>query len=259
MDRESAMDRQCEANTVWRPLRHACCVLLLSPATAFCQAGPPLITNDPGTPGNGHLEINLAASGSRSGATLLLSAPDVDINYGLGERIQLSLHAPWAHARAPGESWSSGLGAVEIAVRWRFIDEDRAGFAMAIQPHWASSWSSAAVRRGLAPSGDELSLPLQVSKGFGPVTVGAELARNFIERAPDEWQAGLFVAHDCSKRLQCLAEINTVKPDGENAETVLNIGLRRPLSEHLVLMGSIGHQFGGSQPLVFYLGVQLLR
>jgi hypothetical protein len=32
--------------------------------SAHAQAGPPLITNDPGTPGNGRREINLAATGS---------------------------------------------------------------------------------------------------------------------------------------------------------------------------------------------------
>jgi len=36
-------------------------LILLVPARAFGQGGPPLITDDPDTPGPGYWEINLAA------------------------------------------------------------------------------------------------------------------------------------------------------------------------------------------------------
>ena len=51
------------------------------PHVAFAQAGPPLITNDTGSPGDGHWEINLAATGDRTGGTWNVIAPDDDINY----------------------------------------------------------------------------------------------------------------------------------------------------------------------------------
>ena len=115
------------------------------PFQVQAQAGPPLITNDPDTPGDGHWEINLAVSGAHSRAGWDLAAPDLDVNYGWGERIQLSVHLPWNHQRVDAGHWQSGAGPVEFALRWRFVDEERAGFAMAIQPHWARSWSSTAV------------------------------------------------------------------------------------------------------------------
>src|SRR5215213_6069594 len=53
------------------------------------QAGPPLITDDPGTPGDGRWEINLALTIEQTRAERALELPLLDINYGLGDHIQL--------------------------------------------------------------------------------------------------------------------------------------------------------------------------
>src|SRR3954464_8962280 len=64
-------------------------LLELTPAQA--QGGPPLLTADPGTPGNRHWEVNLAVTVEHTPGASLYEAPLVDANYGLGERIQLKL------------------------------------------------------------------------------------------------------------------------------------------------------------------------
>lgn len=239
-------------------------LLGLVAAPAFAQAGPPLITNDPDTPGDGHWEINLALAGEQGHDAWDLGLPDLDINYGLGERIQLSVHMAWQHAREFGAPWHSGAAPVELALRWRFLDEETAGVSMAIQPHWTTSLSSAAVRAGLAPDGDEFALPLQVSRHVGKATtLGVELGRNVLQRAPDEWQAGMFWSRDCAVHWQCLAELNTVWTPGDGPDTIANLGLRREVGEHLVLLGSLGRRLAAGPnadgSTVFYLGVQLLR
>ncbi len=232
------------------------------PALCWAQAGPPLITNDPDTPGNGNWEINLAATGAHNHSGWGLAAPDVDINYGWGERVQVSVHIPWNHQRGDDGRWLSGAGPAEWAIRWRFVDEKRAGFSLAIQPHWVSAWSSATIRKGLASANDEFVLPIQASRKLGAATVGLEISRHFVMHEGDERQAGAFWSRDCRPGLQCLAEINTVWPASGPAEAVLNIGARKTVSEHLLLLGSFGRQFTGAaerQQFLFYLGVQLLR
>jgi len=59
-------------------------ILALSrpPGPAWAQGGPPMVTDDPDTPGNGNWEINLATSGSHSSGRWEIAAPDADINYG---------------------------------------------------------------------------------------------------------------------------------------------------------------------------------
>ena len=53
------------------------------------QGGPPLITDDPGTPGPGKWEIQFSFAHERSQNERVYEAPLLDINYGVGERIQL--------------------------------------------------------------------------------------------------------------------------------------------------------------------------
>lgn len=64
-------------------------ICLMVPAGALAQGGPPLITDDPDTPGPGHWEINLASLFERSQPQRRLEAPLADVNYGVGQRIQL--------------------------------------------------------------------------------------------------------------------------------------------------------------------------
>jgi hypothetical protein len=233
--------------------------LLTCPAISHAQAGPPLITNDPDTPGPGAWEINVAATGAHAGGAWDIDAPDVDINHGVGERVQLSLHLPWSHRDVAG-AWASGIGAAEFGVRWRFLDQSRAGIAVAVQPMWISSFSRAAERRGLASSNAEFVLPLQAAHSFDHGAAGMEIARHFVANEADAWQAGVFAEYDCAAMVQCLAEINTSWSDGAN--TILDLGARKALSPHLNLLGSIGRQVTGHAEdragIVFYLGAQFL-
>jgi hypothetical protein len=229
------------------------------PMLAHAQGGPPLITNDPDTPGDGHWEINIAATGTHGSDGWQLSLPDLDINYGLGERIQLSVNVGELHAWNDDTAVASGIGPTELAFRYRFLDEETAGVSLALQPHWAKSWSQAAVSKGLAPQHEEFGLPLQVARHFGKATVGAELGRNFISSEPDEWKLGAFWSRDCIRGLNCLLEVNAVRADGGGTDTIVNLGARKELNEHLVLQGSLGRQVSGEAHTVFYLGVQLLK
>ncbi len=58
--------------------------LVLLPALttqSWAQGGPPLITDDPGTPGHGHWEINLAVTAEKRGGARSYESPLLDINF----------------------------------------------------------------------------------------------------------------------------------------------------------------------------------
>jgi hypothetical protein len=57
---------------------------------AFGQGGPPMITDDPGTPGNGKWENNLAIIFEHRLNETSFDATEIDLNYGVGEHIQLT-------------------------------------------------------------------------------------------------------------------------------------------------------------------------
>ncbi len=71
------------------------------------QGGPPFITDDPGTPGNKHWEINLGWTADHNPGEASYEVPDFDINYGLGERIQLKYELPIAVATDANPCWES--------------------------------------------------------------------------------------------------------------------------------------------------------
>jgi hypothetical protein len=54
------------------------------------QGGPPFYTNDPGTPGNLNWEINLGYMPFFYSDRSVSHVPDVDLNFGVGDRIQLT-------------------------------------------------------------------------------------------------------------------------------------------------------------------------
>jgi hypothetical protein len=79
----------------------------LWPGAASAQGGPPLMTDDPDTPGPGYWEINLAVLLQKSHGEQRLDLPRLDVNYGVGERIQLKFEMPWVDLQAPLRSWKT--------------------------------------------------------------------------------------------------------------------------------------------------------
>lgn len=236
--------------------------LAIAPILALAQGGPPLVTDDPGTPGDGKWEINLATLGSHTLRRWDVDVFDADINYGLGERIQLKADVPWAAAHVQEQGWRAGLGAVNLGVKWRFVDADDSGFDVSTYPQYLSAWSSAAKRHGVTSPNAQFYLPIELAKTIGGYEFVAEVGRNFVERESDEWEAGVVAAHGCGNAGECLVEVHQTSAP-HNSHTLLNFGLHWKLSEGAILLASAGHEFGTDsadrQRFVFYFGVQLLR
>src|SRR5271165_973554 len=77
-------------------------LLFLRAATcALAQGGPPYYTNDPGTPGNLNWEINLGYMPFFYSNQSVSHTPDVDINFGVGDRIQLTYENAWLRVQKP--------------------------------------------------------------------------------------------------------------------------------------------------------------
>lgn len=100
---------------------------------AQAQGGPPFRTDDPETPGNRHWEINFGWIGDRNPGAGAYQVPDFDINYGLGDRIQLKYEIPIAieetraQAATPGGpavpgQVIGGLGESLLGIKWRFYE-----------------------------------------------------------------------------------------------------------------------------------------
>ena len=228
----------------------------------LAQGGVPLVTDDPETPGANHWEINLAATGDHTSSRWQIAAPDTDINYGWGEHIQLKLDVPWNFVQESGQPWKSGLGSSQVGIKWRFVDIEDAGFSMSTYPQFTWNWLSSSIKRGIADSGRQFFLPVEAATLVGDYGLDAEVGRNFVQDGPNQWVAGIVVAHSCGDKVECVGEVHeTVFP--HNAQTLVDLGFHWQWGESLFVLGAAGREFGPSNAdqsrFHFYLGFQILR
>ncbi|HEV2804255.1 MAG TPA: hypothetical protein VGW57_04900 [Chthoniobacterales bacterium] len=239
----------------------AVAVWLLAVVKASGQGGPPMITDDPGTPGNGKFEINLAIACEHRAGETALDAPGIDINYGLGDRIQLTLQGGPALLKRSDHGAIGGLGGTEAAVKWRFLDDQRTGLTMSMFPRVIFNLSGSAARRGLAEEGTRFQIPLQFAKAFPGFDVDLEWGPLVSTAGPAQWIYGIVVAVDVTKTSAVMAELHGMsRTNLSDGELGANVGLRQKLNDHCIFIGSLGHELRSPEARAWigYAGLQFL-
>ena len=265
-------------------------LLLLVPVAgvtmAQAQGGPPFITDDPGTPGNRHWEINLGWIGDHNPAHASYQLPDFDINYGWGDHIQLKYELPVAAATDENNTTRAGLGESLIGVKWRYYEHYRAGrpktdenknFTLGTYPQVSINNPTSAVRRGIVEPGPQYYLPVEFTIKWGPIDFNGEVGRWIGNRnVPSRWGRGLIAGHEFSERLELygefydLQDVNRIGPPSnllpKQREMTLDVGGRKTLDRkghlRLLFMGGRAIQAvtrQNSEPnWIAYVGVQIL-
>jgi hypothetical protein len=127
--------------------------------SAHAQAGPPFLTNDPGTPGNANWEINLGSMQTISRGVSSYEVPQIDLNFGLGDRIQLTYEVPYVLQSSGGQPVQSGWSNGYPGLKWRFLDEGEDGWQMSTFPQVETGASMRARQKGIAAPGPRYLLP----------------------------------------------------------------------------------------------------
>ena len=199
---------------------------------------------------------------SRGGETSL-EVPAIDLNYGLGERIQLTLQTSYAVLKRSGHGAVGGLGSAEAALKWRFLDEEKSGISVSVFPRIIFNVLQSSVRRGLAEDGTRVQLPVQLARKFGPLDLDFEAGTLLSTVGRSEWLYGIVGGVDLAKGTAVMAELHgTSRTDFSRDVLTVNLGLRQKLTESCILITSLGHEVRApddeSLALIGYLGVQLL-
>lgn len=236
-------------------------LFLLAARHASAQGGPPLITDDPGTPGSGNWEVNVAATLDRTSVGSSWETPLIDANYGWGGRIQLKLEMPVVAIASDGNGTRGGVGNPLLGVKWRFLDEETAGVAVSTYPQFGFNLVSSSVKRGLADRKPKILLPVSAVKTLGPVAVNLEAGRIFESGgAGNQWLWGVALGHFFGD-VEALAEIfGTHGDEPASRQLIANLGGRVPLSAGSTLLVSGGRSLSdgeGPRHVFLYLGVQL--
>jgi len=223
-----------------------------------------MITDDPGTPGDRHWEINLGWTDQRTPGSTLIGLPLLDANCGVGDRIQLNYQASWNVQRDAGEPAESGMSDSQIAVKWRFYDAGDTGLQLSTYPRitFVNPDSDSDVR-GTADPHATFLLPFEVRKDFGVLSLNVEIGHVFSGAAQDRgWMGGVCIGREVAKGWEIDAEVHV---DGserwERSEAFINAGTRYDLSKHLTLLLAIGrdarNSLGAAVSLLTFAGVQI--
>jgi hypothetical protein len=236
---------------------------LLVPSQARAQGGPPYYTNDPGTPGSNNWETNLGYMPFLYNGMSTTHTPDVDINYGLGERIQLTFENAWLRDKDGAERAKYGAGQDQLGVKWRFYDNDKTSLGISVFPQVSINNPDHSVQRGITPPGASLLLPIEFSKKLGPVDINWEAGYNAVHLGPDGWLAGFVVGHDVTKNLELDAEFYSLSTfNHSNNQQTLDGGLRYKLHPPFILLLMAGRSVAparnGQPSFVGYFGMQFL-
>ena len=257
-------------------------VIAIGASTANAQGGPPFITDDPGTPGNHHWEINFGWIANHNPANASYQTPDIDMNYGWGDRIQLKYELPMAVATDPNNTTRAGLGESLIGIKWRPYEYHKAGeaksdenmlFSLGTYPQASINNPTSAVRRGIVENGPQYYLPMEFTAKTGWVNWNGEVGHWFGNKLiPSRWGRGLIAGHEFNDRLEAYAEVydlqdaNRIGTVPKQRELTADFGGRQSLTRsnkiRLLFMGGRGIQAvtrQNSEPnWIAYLGVQFL-
>jgi len=237
--------------------------MAVRPAQVCAQAGPPFLTNDPGTPGNLQWEINIGSAQTIARGIADYQIPQIDLNFGLGDRIQLTYEIPYVLQTASGEPLRSGWSNAFPGVKWRFLDQGEDGWQASVFPQVETGASAASQRSGIASFGPRLELPVEVSRKIGPIDVDAEIGYFPPRHGQSEQIMGLVLGHDFTKLLELDAEVYDDRVAGTpRRNTSLDVGGRFHLNDNLIALFMAGHGLNGAAngqiEFIGYFGIQFL-
>jgi hypothetical protein len=230
---------------------------------AFAQGGPPYYTNDPGTPGHFNWEINLAYMPFFYSDQSVSHTPDVDINFGIGDRIQLTYENAWVRVQNPSPATKFGLGQSNPGVKWRFYDAGESGLSISVFPQLFLNNPNGSVRRGIVPASDAFLLPFEFSRKVGPVNVDYEIGYQFVHKGPNGWLTGVVVGHDFTPKLEMDLELYSQGAfHPSDTEPTVDLGARYKIRDPLILLLMAGRSLeptrNNQSYFLGYFGIQVL-
>lgn len=244
-------------------------ILFFASNQARAEAGPPYITDDPGTPEYHHWEVNLAVTAEHRGSERTFEAPLIDINYGLLPNTELNVEVPYMAQKDEGNRVEA-LGDIALGFKWRFYElgeEESAKKTFAIdaisvypQVGFPSPDSSAAE---MEPDNTHASfvVPVQLGAHWRKWSIGAEVGCVLQSKESAKFFAGGVVSRSfghCTLGL----ELYSAEPNRNLSRVVIaNIGAVMSVTERYAVLVSIGRELVNRQEtrasLVLYVGQQI--
>jgi hypothetical protein len=230
---------------------------------------PPMQTEDTETPGPNHWEMNVIVGGNVGGDEHEMDVPSLDINYGLGDNIQFTYAVPYAFAReeltqtvsasSPGFVDAHGVGDSVFGVKYRFYDNTETGLSLAIYPQ--IQFRTPGGNRRISDGKSVLIFPIIVTREFEHASISANAGAD-VSSGDHRYFASFGAGRRLSANVALLAEVvgTNLNVSGEK-RVLLNVGLRRKISETQSISGSLGRDTyaAGKQHAQSYFNITYQR
>ena len=234
-------------------------------------SSPPMVSNDTGTPGPNNWELNFTVTGAIAADRKSFELPLLDINYGVGEKIQLTFEVPYSLSRAasfddagkPTTTTLRGVGNSGASVKIRVYENKTRGLSLAFFPklEFRLPGSRLEADGGTATRDTNAIFPALVTWEFAHVSFSAN---GGVEKSSADPRADYFASIGAGIRLTgklaLLGEIAGQELDrGDGRRILLNAGFRRKISGTLSLVASAGRDLraGGDGLRYSYFSVTL--
>jgi hypothetical protein len=248
-------------------------IFVVAASLAACgrafAGSPPLVIDDPETPGYRGWEINITSSYEQTREGFEMENPLFDINYGLtSDRDQLKVEFAVVDVDPSGEEAEWGISDLLVGYKYRFIDFDDtcSGWAVSFYPQVSSPTGDE--DRGIGSGQTELSFPFQFQKNFeeSKSWINPEIGYTVVLGDTDfnNWKMGVAVGKEFTEKLELEGEIGAfIFPnDAEPDFPFFNFGFEYRYSKNINLLGSAGRSFrsreDGVPDFFCLLGVQFL-
>src|ERR1700722_10756496 len=228
---------------------------------ANAVGGPPLLTDDPDTPGPNHWEINVALTSEKNADAWRFETPLIDLNYGIGEHLELTYEVPLVVLDAENEATRGGIGNSLVGVKWRFLDQEKAWLDGSTYPQFEFNHGNSSVDRGLAEAGWSLLVPFELGHKFGPLTVYSESGFYLKPRRPNEWLYGIAAEYQISEKFSIMGEFHGgCNYRFRDDQLISNFGSRWQFHKNISLLASVGRDLRpnipGDSGFLSYLALQ---
>ena len=233
----------------------AICTLMVG--VAPCLAGPPFFTDDPEPVELRHNEFYVFGTLDHADGASAISGPAIEYNRGVAPNTQFHLVLPYAWNVPNHGAAASGIGDVELGIKYRFLNVDNGGLQIGAFP--MAELATGSARRGLGNGHTWYRLPLWIQKSKGAWTFDGG-GGFIINPAPDMYDAsfgGALVQYTFNRRWTLGLELfrqNALAAD-QPGYTLLNAGGYLSFSKNFSLLFSAGGSVAGAQHIVAYLGL----
>lgn len=231
------------------------CAFLLWYSPAY--AGPPFITDDPPPVDYKDLQIILFSNVLKMNSGASLAAPGLEADYGLAPNLEINMVASVTHNFLRYASNVSGLGDVQLGLKYRFIQETATTPQVSIVPIYFIPMSPG--NRNLGNGRGWELIPIWLQKSWGPWMSygGGGIALNGAPGNYNYYFGGIVIQRTMNEKWILGGEIfsqgtaSTTSP----AFTTINLGGFYQLVNNCSLLFSAGHSVIGANALSAYVGI----